>query len=102
MPRRPPSSNSGLARPHRLEEDKHMADESHNQRQMLTRWRLVLGKEAEQHGISIGPDDEQARRIEALVGYLFAGGGGRWRWPVAGSPGGTRSGARDECAALGG
>lgn len=55
-----------------------MAELTSDQRQMLTRWRLVLGKDAEQHGICIGADDEEARRIEALVGYLFAesGGGG--------------------------
>ncbi len=57
-----------------------MAGLTNDERQMLTRWRLVLGKTAEQHGICIGGDDNEARRIEALVGYLFApsdGGGGR-------------------------
>lgn len=53
-----------------------MSDLTHDQQQMLTRWRLVLGRAAEQRGICIGPDDEAARRIEALVGYLFAEGGG--------------------------
>ena len=56
-----------------------MAELTNDQRQTLTRWRLVLGKSAEQHGISIDGDDEEARRIEALVGFLFAppdGGGG--------------------------
>ncbi|HEX3601011.1 MAG TPA: VWA domain-containing protein [Lacipirellulaceae bacterium] len=48
-----------------------MANLTSDQRQALTRWRLVLGKTAEQHGITIG-DDEEARRIEALVGFLFA------------------------------
>src|SRR6266853_1777295 len=41
------------------------------QRQALTRWRLVLGKDAEQHGVCLAAGDEQARRIEALVGFLF-------------------------------
>jgi Mg-chelatase subunit ChlD len=47
-----------------------MASLTIQQRQTLTRWRLVLGKTAEQHGITIG-GDEQASRIEALVGFLF-------------------------------
>ena len=49
-----------------------MATLSRDQRQTLTRWRLVLGKSAEQHGIGLG-DDEGAQRIESLVGFLFAG-----------------------------
>ncbi|MFK8111085.1 MAG: VWA domain-containing protein [Rubripirellula sp.] len=36
----------------------------------LARWRLVLGKEAEQHGVGLG-GDEQCGRIEGLVGFLF-------------------------------
>jgi Mg-chelatase subunit ChlD len=46
-----------------------------DQRQMLTRWRLVLGKAAEQYGIEIEGNDESARRIESLVGFLFASPG---------------------------
>jgi Mg-chelatase subunit ChlD len=46
------------------------------QTQTLTRWRLILGKNAEQHGICIGAGDEQAQRIEALVGFLFGEGPG--------------------------
>lgn len=46
---------------------------TNDQQKMLTRWRLVLGKHAEPHGICIGADDESSRRIEALVGYLFSG-----------------------------
>jgi Mg-chelatase subunit ChlD len=46
------------------------------QRKTITRWRLVLGKAGDQHGISIGDGDEQAARIEALVGFLFEPGGG--------------------------
>ncbi|CAA9432162.1 MAG: Mg-chelatase subunit ChlD [uncultured Phycisphaerae bacterium] len=48
-----------------------MPDPTPSQRQSLTRWRLVLGKAAEQHGISIDGADEQAARVEALVGFLF-------------------------------
>jgi Mg-chelatase subunit ChlD len=36
----------------------------------LARWRLVLGKAAEQHGITCEGDGE-AERVERLVGYLF-------------------------------
>jgi Mg-chelatase subunit ChlD len=49
-----------------------MTDLQNDQQQTLTRWRLVLGKTAEQHGICIGDQNEESRRIEALVGYLFA------------------------------
>jgi Mg-chelatase subunit ChlD len=42
--------------------------------QMLARWRLVLGKTAEECGIGCG-QDKQAERIEALVGFLFEPGG---------------------------
>lgn len=55
-----------------------MADLTNEQRQTLTRWRLVLGKSAEGQGICIGSGDgyEEACRIEALVGYLFGSSGG--------------------------
>jgi len=49
-----------------------MTDLSSENRRMLTRWRLVLGTSAEQHGITLEGDDGEASRIEALVGYLFA------------------------------
>jgi Mg-chelatase subunit ChlD len=52
-----------------------MANLTTQQRKSLTRWRLVLGQSAEQHGISLAGDDEQAARIEALVGFLFQGPG---------------------------
>ena len=52
-----------------------MAELTNEQREHLTRWRLVLGKTAEQHGIAIGEGDEQAQRIESLVGFLFGEGG---------------------------
>ncbi|CAN5335027.1 hypothetical protein BH10CYA1_BH10CYA1_15730 [soil metagenome] len=47
----------------------------------IGRWRLVLGKAAEQHGITCGGDDD-CSSVAPLVGYLFgddgesAGGGG--------------------------
>ena len=53
-----------------------MANLTAQQTQTLTRWRLILGKDAEQHGICIGAGDEQAARIEALVGFLFGEGQG--------------------------
>jgi Mg-chelatase subunit ChlD len=53
-----------------------MPELTNDDRQMLTRWRLVLGKTAEQHGIDICGGDGEAHRIEALVGFLFAGPGG--------------------------
>ncbi|MDY3553821.1 VWA domain-containing protein [Gemmata sp. JC717] len=40
----------------------------------LARWRLVLGKTAEQHGINCGGDGD-AERVEELVGFLFEPGG---------------------------
>ena len=53
-----------------------MANPATSQTEMLTRWRLVLGESAEQHGICIGGDnEEEARRIDALVGFLFGSGG---------------------------
>jgi Mg-chelatase subunit ChlD len=64
-----------------------MSDPTISQTQMLTRWRLVLGENAEQHGICIGDDDEAARRIDALVGFLFAPDGS-----VGGKPPKDRSG----------
>jgi len=48
-----------------------MPDPTPEQRQNLTRWRLVLGKAAEEHGISLDSSDSDAERIEALVGFLF-------------------------------
>lgn len=52
-----------------------MTEPTLTQTQMLTRWRLVLGESAEQHGICLADDDE-AQRIDALVGYLFGSDGG--------------------------
>ena len=45
-------------------------------RKLLGRWRLVLGKSAESHGIQLDGADGQAQRIEALVGYLYGPQGG--------------------------
>src|ERR1044071_9135911 len=56
-----------------------MMDLTSEQRKTLTRWRLVLGKTADAHGIQLDGADEQAQRIEALVGFLFEG-------PAGGSP----------------
>ena len=77
-----------------------MANLSPDDRRMLTRWRLVLGKSAEQHGISLDGADEEASRIEALVGFLFgptgAGGqgpgGGDTQGPASDRTGGTGPG----------
>lgn len=65
-----------------------------NEKNTLSRWRLVLGRDAEKHGIRIsdgggmgdrgGKDDLD--RIEGLVGFLFEGGKGG-----SGGPGGARS-----------
>jgi uncharacterized protein with von Willebrand factor type A (vWA) domain len=40
---------------------------------LLARWRLVLGEEAEEHGIGCGGDAD-AERVEQLVGFLFQEG----------------------------
>jgi Mg-chelatase subunit ChlD len=43
--------------------------------QMLARWRLVLGEDAECQGITTGGDDS-FNRIEKLIGFLFKPGDG--------------------------
>jgi|SRR5579883_359934 len=48
-----------------------MANDPHT----LARWRLVLGRTAEECGISCGGNGE-AERIEQLIGFLFEPGGG--------------------------
>lgn len=68
-------------------------------KQILARWRLVLGADAERHCISCG-GDARAERIEGLIGFLFdesgsgngaAGAGGKW-----GAGGGqSRTGSRE-------
>ncbi len=52
----------------------------------LARWRLVLGKAAEAHGISC-KGQADAERVEQLVGFLFESGDG----PGGGGRGGGRS-----------
>ncbi|HKB01800.1 MAG TPA: VWA domain-containing protein [Gemmataceae bacterium] len=56
----------------------------------LARWRLVLGKVAEGHGIDCGGDAD-AERIEQLVGFLFEPGEGDG---IAGGGRGGRSSGR--------
>ncbi len=56
----------------------------------VARWRLVLGREAEAEGLTVG-NDSRLQRIEALVGFLFEGSGEQ------GSQGsGDRKGGRGE------
>jgi hypothetical protein len=59
----------------------------------LARWRLVLGKTAEEYGIGCDGDAE-AGRVERLVGFLFeeGQGNGRGRGRSRPRPGGERSG----------
>src|SRR5262245_7057714 len=75
MPRQLLSCKNGSATRNRISRERHMPDLTSDQRRMLTRWRLVLGASAEQHGISLAGDDEEARRIEVLVGFLFGPAG---------------------------
>jgi Mg-chelatase subunit ChlD len=49
---------------------------SKEDRQTLSRWRLILGKSAEAHDISCA-GDEDCERIEELVGFLFGEGEGK-------------------------
>ncbi len=55
-------------------------------RHTLSRWRLILGRFAEGHGISCG-DDAEYLRIEQLVGFLFGEGA-----PGNGAPAGRQGG----------
>jgi VWA domain containing CoxE-like protein len=67
-----------------------MSDDPHT----LARWRLVLGKSAEGHGIDCG-GDANAERIENLVGFLFEpGGDGHASGPGGRGRGGRRSAER--------
>ncbi len=72
-----------------------MIDLTNQQRQVLTRWRLVLGKTAEQQGICIGAGDADAERIEALVGFLFEPGTGQ------GQGGGGNTPPKDRAGGIG-
>ncbi len=68
-----------------------------NEENTLSRWRLVLGKDAEKHGISISGgsggsggsagSQGELERVEGLVGFLFEGGDGKGQ----GGAGGGRS-----------
>jgi Mg-chelatase subunit ChlD len=70
-------------------------------RHTLARWRLVLGKSAEQHNIACGADSS-CQRIEDLIGYLF-GEGDDQSDDSGGSPGGKSGrGARSKAGAGGG
>lgn len=62
-------------------------------RHTLARWRLVLGKTAEQHNITCGGDGA-CQRVEDLVGYLFdpTGTGGGAGGQVAESDGSGQAG----------
>ncbi len=51
-----------------------MSELSDIDRHTLARWRLVLGKAAEQHGIGCG-GDEDCESVAPLVGYLFGDDG---------------------------
>ncbi len=51
-----------------------MSDLTEIDRHTLARWRLVLGKSAEQHGITCG-GDESCSSVAPLVGYLFGDDG---------------------------
>lgn len=51
-----------------------MSDLTDVDRHTLARWRLVLGKSAEQHGISCG-DDGECFSVAPLIGYLFGDDG---------------------------
>jgi Mg-chelatase subunit ChlD len=62
-----------------------MPDLTTEQRKTLSRWRLVLGESAENHGITLDGDDEQAQRVEALVGFLYGDGNGEGKG-AAGQP----------------
>jgi Mg-chelatase subunit ChlD len=63
---------------------------SNEDRHTLARWRLVLGRSAEEHAISCA-GDAQCERIEALVGFLFEPGGGP---SGTAAKGGRKSGSR--------
>jgi Mg-chelatase subunit ChlD len=63
----------------------------------LARWRLVLGKVAESHGISC-TGQADAERIEQLVGFLFESGEGQGHGKGGGRGGGRSS---DRSAGLG-
>jgi Mg-chelatase subunit ChlD len=65
-------------------------------RETLSRWRLLLGRNAQEQGVSMG-DDSRFERVEELLGFLFedrdgAGQGGSAAGCGAGSRGGSLGG----------
>jgi Mg-chelatase subunit ChlD len=68
----------------------------------LARWRLVLGKTAEEHGIDCGGSGE-AERVERLVGFLFEPGGeGQGEGGGRGPGGKGRGRSKDRAGGSGG
>jgi len=63
------------------------------QRDRVARWRLVLGKAAEQHGLSCigGAGAPDYQRVEALIGFLFGEEGGQLGLAGGGGKGGGAS-----------
>ena len=57
---------------------------------ILARWRLVLGRSAEQHGITC-EGDESCDRIEKLVGFVFDTESGAGKAPPRGRSSGPGS-----------
>jgi Mg-chelatase subunit ChlD len=55
---------------------------------MVARWRLVLGREAEAEGLTLG-NDGRLRRIEELIGFLFQEETGTMTGPGGGGPPGS-------------
>ncbi|MCA9491684.1 MAG: hypothetical protein KC621_17250, partial [Myxococcales bacterium] len=46
-----------------------------NDLELLTRWRLCLGKTAEEHGISLQPGDGDAALTEEVLGFVYESDG---------------------------
>jgi Mg-chelatase subunit ChlD len=69
--------------------------------QMLARWRLVLGEDAEAQGISTGADAEYDR-IEKLIGFLFKPAGDDGKGGGSGGRGGRGSKSKDRQGGSGG
>lgn len=63
----------------------------------LARWRLLLGEQAEAHGISLpseGAEAERLEKIEQVIGYLFEEGEGAEGDPSGSGKSRQRSGGR--------
>src|ERR1700733_3516353 len=79
-----------------------MAELTDADRHTLARWRLILGKSAEQHQIACGADSA-CLGIEELIGYLFGeGGDGNGGAGGSGNRPGGRSGGRSGPGGAGG